>query len=255
MGSLKINGINLNVNVSGEGQPLILIHGIGGDQTQLANVPEKLSKIFKVITFDCRGHGESDKPAGYTLNDHVADVLDIMDYYGIQTAFLDGISMGSYIAQAVAITAPQRVSKLILTVPKSNGLTSSIQRLITENSRELAGLDQHGRILALLKYLTYDADMMKKHIDIFETRLTPEQFYHANKAVSGFDFRADLHKIQAKTLVISGKYDNLNPPAEGQLCASLIPGALFVEMQYSGHAPMYEEPETYIRIVKDFLMS
>jgi 3-oxoadipate enol-lactonase len=96
---------------------------------------------------------------------------------------------------------------------------------------------------------------MKKHIDIFETKLSPEQFVAANKAVGGFDFRKDLPKIRAKTLVISGKYDGLNPPSEGKICASLIPDARFVEMQYSGHAPMYEEPETYLKNVKNFLMN
>jgi len=253
MGFISINGIDLNVNVSGNGYPVILIHGIGGDQTQLKNIADKLSVNFKVITLDCRGHGESDKPATYTLDDHVADILAIMDHFNIQTTYLNGISMGSYIAQAVAIAAPERISKLILTVPKSNGLTSSIQRLIIEHAKELKGLDKHQAILTLLKYFVYDAEMMKSHINIFETDLTPVQFYAANKAISGFDFRPDLYKITATTLVISGKYDGLNSPSEGRICASLIPGAQFVEMQYSGHAPAYEEHEAYMKLIEAFL--
>ena len=73
--------------------------------------------------------------------------------------------------------------------------------------------------------------------------------------MSNFDFRDDLPKIKAKTLVISGKYDGMNPPSEGKICASLIPNATFVEMQYSGHAPMFEEPELYFKIIDDFLMN
>ena len=122
-----------------------------------------------------------------------------------------------------------------------------------EYEKELEGLNMHEMTLVLLKYMVYDPEAMKSHINIFETNLSAEQFAIANKALADFDFRNDLPKVLAKTLVISGKYDGLNPPYEGKECASLIPNASFVEMQYSGHAPMYEEPETYIKIVEDFL--
>ena len=253
MGLIKVNGINLEVNVQGEGDPLILVHGVGGDHTQLKIIMEPLSKRFKTIALDCRGHGKSDKPDNYTLQDHVDDILGIMDLYKIQTTFLLGVSMGSYISQGVATAAPERIEKLILTVPKSNGLTSSVRRLMKEYEKELEGLNMHEMTLALLKYMVYDPEAMKSHINIFETNLSSEQFAIANQALANFDSRNDLPGVLAKTLVISGKYDGLNPPYEGKECASLIPNASFVEMQYSGHAPMYEEPETYIKIVEDFL--
>ena len=255
MGLIKINGINLNVNMKGEGPPFVLIHGVGGDYMQLENVINQFAQKFKTIAYDCRGHGKSDKPAIYSLQDHVVDVLEIMDHFKIETASLFGVSMGSYIGQGVSIAAPERIDRLILTVPKSNGLTSSVQRLMSEHADELEGLNLHECILVLLKYMSYNPGKMKKHIDIFETKLSSEQFQSANKALSNFDFRNDLPKIKAKTLVISGKYDGLNPPSEGKICASLIPNATFVEMQYSGHAPMFEEPEKYMKMIDDFLMN
>ncbi|HEY5367611.1 MAG TPA: alpha/beta hydrolase [Hanamia sp.] len=127
------------MSVQGDGHPLILIHGIGGDRTQMEVITKPLSKYFKTIALDCRGHGKSDKPDHYTLHDHANDILGIMDYYQIQTTYLLGVSMGSYISQAVAIAAPQRIEKLILTVPKSNGLTSSLQRLMKEHAKDLEG--------------------------------------------------------------------------------------------------------------------
>ncbi|ASU35883.1 non-heme bromoperoxidase BpoC, putative [Mucilaginibacter xinganensis] len=215
---------------------------------------EPLSKNFKTIALDCRGHGQSDKPSQFTITDHANDILAIMDHFGIKKAHLLGVSMGSYIAQLVAITAPERIDKLILTVTKSNGLTSSIQRLFKENEAAIKGLDMHFTILKLLKYMVYDAELMKNHLEIFETTLSPEQFNAANKAIGAFDFRNDLSKITAKTLVISGKYDGLNPPADGREVASLIKNAIFVEMEYSGHAPMFEEPGTYVNIIEHFLL-
>ena len=255
MGLLKINGIKLYVEVKGAGFPVILIHGVGGDhEAHLGSLIEPLSKNFKVIALDCRGHGKSDKPLQFTMEDHVNDILGIMDHFGLEKTHVLGIFMGSYIAQLVAITAPDRIDKLILTVTKSNGLTSSIQRLFKENETEIKGLNMHGIILKLLKYMVYDTKLMKNHLEVFETTLSPEQFAAANNAIGAFDFRKDLPKIKAQTLVISGKYDGLNPPAEGKEVALLIKNAKFVEMEYSGHAPMFEEPQAYLNTVERFLL-
>lgn len=255
MALIKINGIRLYVEVKGAGFPIILIHGAGGDhRAHLGTVIEALSKNFKTIALDCRGHGQSDKPVQFTMEDHVNDILGIMDYFSLAKVHLLGVSMGSYIAQLVAITVPHRIDKLILTVTKSNGLTSSIQRLFKENEQDIKGLDMHATILKLLKYMVYDPQLMENHLEMFETKLSAEQFNAVNKAIGAFDFRNDLSKITAKTLVISGKYDGLNPPEEGKEVASLIKNAIFVEMQYSGHAPAFEEPATYIDLVEGFLL-
>ncbi|SEA44048.1 alpha/beta fold hydrolase [Pedobacter hartonius] len=255
MGLIKINGIQLYVDVQGTGYPIILIHGIGGDhQSHFGTLIKPLSKNFKTIALDCRGHGQSDKPLQYTLEDHANDILGIMDYFGIEKTYLLGVSMGSYIAQLVAITSPDRINKLVLTVTKSNGITSSLGRLFKEHETEIKGLDLNSILAKLLKYIVYDPEPMQKHLELFKTTLSPEQFHVANKAIAGFDFRKELSKIKAKTIVISGKYDGLNFPAEGKEVASLIKDATFVEMQYSGHIPLLEEPATYLNIVEQFLL-
>ena len=245
----------MNVEIKGKGQPLILIHGVGGDISQWENEIDRLSQKFKTIALDCRGHGQSDKPENYTIQDHILDILGLMDFYKIEKVFLYGISMGSYIAQGVAISAPERINKLILVSPTSNGLTSSVLRIMNENPKDFEGLkDQHELFLTLLKYMSYNPNEFKKHIHILDTKLTPEQFARATKALAGFDFRNELSLIKAKTLVINGKYDRLNPPSEGRICVSLIPDSTFIEMQYSGHIPVLEEPETYNKIIDDFLI-
>lgn len=252
---VKINGVNLAVEIKGKGNPLILVHGVGGNHEKLREMIDPLSEQFKVIAMDCRGHGKSDKPQKYTLQDHINDVLGIMDYYKIDKSYLLGISMGSYISQGVAIAAPERIEKLVLTVPKSNGLTSSVRRLMEQHAEELAGVDIKKSIPALFKYMVYNVEAMKPHLHLFETDLPPEQFAVANQALANFDFREDLPKVKAKTLVVSGKYDGLNSPEEGKECADLIPSASFVEMQYSGHAPMLEEQDAYMKLVGDFLLN
>lgn len=253
MAEITINGVRLYAKIKGNGFPLLLIHVLGGDSSQMDIVAEPLVENNTVISYDCRGHGRSEKPSSYTIQDHINDALALMDHYGFTEFNLLGVSMGSYIAQGIAIAAPHRIKKLLLTVPKSNGLTSSVARLMKENSDHLKGMSFHEIVLYLLKYMVYDPEKMKNHVDLFEGRLSPHEFAAANKALENFDFRPGLEKITAKTLVISGKYDQLNPPDEDRICAQLISNAKFIEMSYSGHAPMYEEPERYLQIVKDFL--
>lgn len=253
MGIIKINGININVQIEGDGYPLILIHGLGCDNTQWESEIYRLSKNFKILALDCRGHGKSDKPDAYTLKDHVQDILSLMDDLKFSTVNLYGVSMGSYIAQGVAITQPNRIKKLILTVPKSNGLTSSTQRFFKDHANEIEGLNENEKMLFLYRHITYDPEILLKNQERLKSTLTPKQTVAANKALEGFDFRGELHKITAKTLIINGKYDELNPSAEGKLCASLIPNSTFIEMKYSGHIPMVEEAETYNNIIDQFL--
>lgn len=75
----------------------------------------------------------------------------------------------------------------------------------------------------------------------------------ADKAIEGFDFRQDLNRITAKTLVISGDHDELNPPEVGRETARLIPNAAFVEFNQSGHAPNVEQQLLFLDFVLEFL--
>ncbi len=88
-----------------------------------------------------------------------------------------------------------------------------------------------------------------------ERRIDPEKQKAANAALEGFDFREDLNKIEAETLVISGTYDGLNPPEKGKEVAELIPNATYIEFEESGHSPNVEEKDRFIQTVGDFLRS
>lgn len=70
-GIVKINGININVQIGGDGYPLILIHGLVCDNTQWESEIYRLSKNFKTVALDCREHEKSDKPDFFTLKEHV----------------------------------------------------------------------------------------------------------------------------------------------------------------------------------------
>jgi 3-oxoadipate enol-lactonase len=111
----KVNGVNLAYDVSGTGEPLVLIMGWGGTRQGWVSQKRAFSKHFKVVTFDNRCIGKSDKrDEPYTIKTVADDTIGLMDYLGIDKAHILGVSGGGRVAQEVAINYPQRVLKLVL---------------------------------------------------------------------------------------------------------------------------------------------
>src|ERR1700760_1660543 len=99
MSEIEINGIKLYAERKGSGFPLLLVHVLGGDSTQMEIIARPLAQNYTVISYDCRGHGRSEKPAAYSLQDHIQDALALLDHFGFAECHLLGVSMGSYIVQ------------------------------------------------------------------------------------------------------------------------------------------------------------
>ncbi|WP_412028102.1 alpha/beta fold hydrolase [Deinococcus yunweiensis] len=259
---MNVNGTELYVEEHGQGRPLIMLHGLGANIESMRPEIERLGQIRRVIALDSRGHGRSARPEAYTLADHVDDVLGVMDALNLETVDLMGTSMGSYVAQGVATHAPQRLSKLVLVVPKASGTTSSVARLIGEHAAELEG-KTNDEVLAFIGDLMFAPttppairalreQAAQRDLDL-GLSLSPEQFQAASRALEGFDFRPALPNITADTLVVSGRHDPLNPPQEGELIAQLIPDARYVVLERSGHLPSLEEPERLLGVIREFL--
>lgn len=256
MPMLSNRGTGIYYEEKGSGKPLILLHGLGMNMRAHQQEIDALAEQYRVIAMDARGHGKSDKPSHYTFQEHIDDVVALMDELHIEQTMLLGFSMGSYIAQGVAIAVPERVDALILVAAKSNGKTSSTARLMAEHEEETAGLDLQEKIQLLSKYMFHKLGSVGKWMNDFNQTCpapTEAQQAAANKALEGFDFRPELSRITARTLVIGGTHDGLNPPDEGRIIAALVPKAVFVEFDQSGHAPSIEEPERFLETLNAFL--
>ncbi|WP_218274517.1 alpha/beta fold hydrolase [Paraburkholderia piptadeniae] len=252
-----MNGVDLSVAIEGKGRPLLFLHGLGASGRVWSKEVESFKPYFKTVAIDARGHGESARPARYTLDDHIDDAAGVLDALGMRDVRVVGSSMGSYIAQGLATRDPARVHSLILVVPKCHGETSSSARLIAKRADEFNGMthDEQQEYLLKLSYGPYASEPVKAAWISEERRfpLTSTEWASAAAALTGFDLRAALPRIKANTLVISGRYDRLNSVQDGQKCASLIADVEFVEMKRSGHFPNAEEPKLYITLLHEFL--
>jgi len=148
----KVNGIDLNFKVEGQGKPLLLITGIGLDLGSLDAQSARFGKHFKVIRLDNRGIGKSTKPPGpYSTKMMAEDVVALMDYLQIDKASILGFSMGGMIAQELAINYPGRLDRLVLCatyscIDNESGLTAEYGKL--------SGLPKLKYLLGFLKLVT-----------------------------------------------------------------------------------------------------
>ncbi len=113
---MTVNGVALAVHEwPGRGPAVVAIHGLTANHTCWASVADALAPDVRLVAYDLRGRGESDKPAtGYSLATHGQDLAGLLDHFGLTRAVVIGHSLGAHIALRFAVTQPRRVAKLIL---------------------------------------------------------------------------------------------------------------------------------------------
>src|ERR1700712_4198926 len=111
MAKAKVNGIEINYKSTGNGTPLVLIHGHPFDHTMWYPQVVEFSDLYQVITPDLRGYGESrlPDPANTKFEDYATDVLQLMDFLGVDSFHLGGLSMGGQIIMEIFRQAPARI--------------------------------------------------------------------------------------------------------------------------------------------------
>jgi pimeloyl-ACP methyl ester carboxylesterase len=122
MPAARVNGISMYYEQHGTGEPLLLINGLGADITLLAPIMAWFERSFRVVAFDNRGAGRTDKPdAPYTIELMAQDTAALMDVLSLERANVLGISMGGRIALEVALSCPSRVGRLVLVSTSAAG--------------------------------------------------------------------------------------------------------------------------------------
>jgi 3-oxoadipate enol-lactonase len=260
---VKVGDINLCYNILGEGQPLIAITGFASARNTLFALAHTFAKHYRVVTFDNRGIGKTDIPAGpYSMNMMAGDTIGLLDILGINRANFLGGSMGGMIAQYIAIDHPQKVDKLVLfnTSADSQWLLDLAKAMIP---------NWNGAF-------NIPADDYKKLIKEMITRSVNQPFNRlVFGALAGLQLRFGkidgmvgqleammshsvidkLQYIKAPTLVLTGTKDRLIPPHLSEVLASKITGARLVSIDEGSHTMAGEMSIRFNKEVLDFLKS
>lgn len=242
----------------GEGTPVVWVHGyplssrIWDPQIDIPGVRHLLP--------DLPGFGESPAPGGdLSMDDYADGVIAVLDSAGVRTAVVAGLSMGGYIAFALARKAMERLGGLILvdtreTADTEDGKRARFESIETVRAKGLAPIVDG----MLPKLLT--AKTMKDHPETTErTRrimesATPEGVIAALAAMAKRpDSAGLLPTIEVPTLIAVGKEDSLTPPADAERMRAAIPGAELAVIDGAAHLSNFEKADAFNEAVSDFL--
>jgi pimeloyl-ACP methyl ester carboxylesterase len=256
-------GVTLNYEISGEGDPLVLIMGTSGSIPLWGEIVPKLAEEYRVIAFDNRGLGGSERGEGQiTVAAMAEDVSALLEALEIPQAHVMGWSLGSAIAQELALAHPEQVASAILYA--TWGRCDGFQRSVLAALRLPYAVRDMDAALAtagiafspqLLDHPDF-AQMLEPMLPAFpqneeQMQVTTEQ-WDADLAHDTLD---RLGGITAPTLVIVGEQDLLTPPWQSRAVAEAIPGSRFelVTGPGSSHGLHIERPDDLVRIVTGFL--
>jgi 3-oxoadipate enol-lactonase len=264
-GMVHVNGQELYFERHGDGEPLVLVMGIGYDATlwTLHQVPA-LSTRFEVIIFDNRDVGRSSgASASYGIADMAEDVAGLLDALGVRRAHLLGLSMGALIAQEFALRHPDRVDRLVLSGPDAAPAANvfhpiAVWRWVKEN-------DPGGAIFAAQQFTwLFSSSTLRNRAAVQQTidflssnpnPVAPAAYARQAEAYLQYDPAGRLGRIAARTLVIVGEQDLLTPPWIAREVADAIPHARVGIIRGDGasHIVPLERPAEFNELVLSFL--
>lgn len=251
------------IEQAGQGDPILFISGLGYASWCWAGVRQAFSPRYRAVTFDNRGTGRSEKPAGpYSIPMMADDAARVLDQCGIERAHVVGHSMGGYIAQTLALQHPQRLRALVLVGTGPGGSQATPVPAETQaawaSAADLSPQEYARRTMPL----SFAPGWTDRHPDEFEQFLhqrlefpTPSANWRAqfDACVEYFERGVEVEKIRAPTLVIHGRQDRIVPHENGALIARRLPGARFVSLEGIGHLPYLEDPASFERLLREFL--
>jgi 3-oxoadipate enol-lactonase len=247
--------------VGAEGAPVVcMAHALSADSGVWSEqVPALLARGWRVLRLDMRGHGGSDPvDDAYSMSDLAGDVVRMLDVLGFERVHFVGLSIGGMIGQTLGIEHGGRVASLLLTgtspqaVPGGQAMWDARFAAI-RSAGSVAPLAED----TMRRWFTdgFNARRPARLAQIRDTvaATSPSGYIGGARAIIAFDVLDRLPQIRTPTLVVCGD-DDPGTPAEGnRRIAERIPGARYQEIAPARHIPMIEHPETFNRILLDWL--
>jgi pimeloyl-ACP methyl ester carboxylesterase len=250
----------LYVEEHGNGDPLLLIEGLGQAMWLWREQIPALAEHFRTIAYDTRGTGRSpalERP--YEIADFAADAAMVLDG---RRAHVVALSMGGYVALKLALGNPELVRSLVLAGTGAGGPDRvPREQHVRDAFAEALGLppEEYGRRTMPYTFASGWPDRNPTRFEeILAARLERPTSYetieaHANACYAFYDEGCDVERIDAPALVIHGDEDLIIPVENGRMLAERLPKARYVELPGRGHNLPLEDPHTFNELVLDFL--
>jgi len=257
----QVGDIEMAYKVLGDGYPLVMIMGYSGTMDLWdPQFLENLASQYQVIVFDNRGMGDTTTGTKeFTMEQFAEDTAGLMDVLGIGRAHVLGWSMGTNIAQEVALRHPDKVSKLVLYAADCGGEQAVLPSPeVMEELTDTSGTakERGERLFKLL----FPEEWLQRYPDFYKQfpkpneKTSPENIERQTQAMEKWPGTYDrLPDIRSSTLVATGTEDVLTPPQNSLIIINRIPGAWLVQIEGAGHGLMYQFPDRLASIISEFL--
>lgn len=256
---LRIGDVELYYEVEGQGEPLVLIHGLGSSTRDWEYQVPFFARDYRVLAVDVRGHGRSDKPRGpYSMPMFARDVAGLLEGIEAAPAHVVGISMGGMIAFQLAVDRPELVRSLVVVNSMPDMVVRTLAQRLAVWQRmiiaPLLGMKKMaevlgGRLFPKLEQGELRAEFVKR----WEEN-DPRAYREALKAITGWSVGDRLGGIGCPVLVVSGDEDYT--PVEAKAAyVNRLPRARLVVIADSRHGTPVDQPEAFNEAVAAFLLS
>ncbi|GAC1332233.1 MAG: hypothetical protein NVSMB26_11610 [Beijerinckiaceae bacterium] len=257
MRQFERNGVQFNVTLDGpeDAPPLMLSNSLGTNLHMWDPQMPELTKHFRVIRYDSRGHGQSDAPEGpYSIEELGRDALAIMDQLEFEKVHWIGLSKGGMIGQWLLTHAPTRIGRAVLAntgshMPPPDLWNQRIRTVLEKGMEELTPSVIERWFTP--EFRAREPETVEKIVRMLHT--TPAVGYAASGgAIRDMDQRESIKSITNPVLVIVGSRDPATPPHIGKHIADSIPGARLVTLE-AAHLSNIEQAEAFNKAVVEFL--
>ncbi|PTM42892.1 alpha/beta hydrolase [Bosea sp. 124] len=259
-GTFVRDDVALNYRVSGTGAlPLVLVHGVGSYCEAWDGVIARLSDSFRILSFDLRGHGRSERLKGrYEIDDFTKDVLALADHVGFGRFDLAGFSLGGLIAQRLALTHPERLRRLVLLSTVSGRTDEESERVLARLAALMAGDRGSHYDASLSRWLTEDFQARNPEL-IAELRRRnaqndPDCYAAAYRVLAETDFGGLIDQIRLPTLIATGEHDQGSNPRMSRYMHERITGSRLHILPGLRHSLLNEAPDQVAALMRGFLM-
>ncbi len=258
--SARVGDIEMAWREKGNGFPLLLISGFGTTmEIWEQSVIDRLAERYRVIVFDNRGiGGTSVGEKEFTIPRFADDARGLLKVLGIGKSHILGWSMGSLIAQEIALSYPESTGRLVLYASFADWSFPPSPKVIEKLSDQSGTPEERGmrwvETLFPSGWLTKNGQRVGEIFSRPLGEITGGSLALQQKAIEDWRGTAEmLDALNAPTLVVCGDEDVLVPPENSRKMAGLIPGALLEVVAGTGHGLMFQEPGVFLSLIGDFL--
>lgn len=264
---IKANGIDTYYEEQGRGTPLVLIAGLGYPLWEWHQMVPYLAKHFRVISFDNRGVGQTDKPAGpYSASLLAADLAGLLQALGITKATVMGHSMGGFIAQAFALEHASLLDKLILASTNFGGphhapITPEAMQVLTDVTSDPLTRFKNGLLVSTAPgFAENQPQLLQTWLDWRLANPLHVAGYQAQMSIGmgllaeAACFEHKLKQITVPSLILFGAHDKVVPPANANLLANQLPNSTIHILENAGHFFPLETPQQAAQAIQQFVL-